>query len=151
MTADPFPWDEITEDETSTVDLGSRLAALLEPGQVVRLRGDLGAGKTCFTRGLARGLGADPSSVHSPSFSLVHRYPDAAGRPVLYHVDLYRIEGEVDLREIGLEDVLDSPVPCAVEWAERLGAGRFAATAGDLEVELSVLGPQRRRVRVRRL
>ncbi len=142
-----LPWEAETQDETETCDGGRRLAALCPAGQRIRLVGDLGAGKTTFARGLAEGLGADPGEVHSPSYSLVHLYRDATGRPVLYHVDLYRVEGAVDLEEIGLEDVFQSAVPAAVEWPERL---QDRAHPGDLEVRLEVLGRHRRKLTVRR-
>ncbi len=145
-----LPWEAETQDETETCDWGRRLAALCPAGQRIRLVGDLGAGKTTFARGLAEGLGADPGEVHSPSYSLVHLYHDAAGQPVLYHVDLYRVGGAVDLEEIGLEDVFQSAVPAAVEWPERLQGSDYQAGPGDLEVRLEVLGRHRRKLTVRR-
>jgi tRNA threonylcarbamoyladenosine biosynthesis protein TsaE len=148
---DALPWKKETQDEAETRDWGRRLAALCPAGARVRLLGDLGAGKTTFTRGLAAGLGAAPGQVHSPSYSLVHLYRDAATKPVLYHVDLYRVEGMVDLEEIGLEEVFASPVPAAVEWPERLRGSRYQAHAGDLEVNLTVLGRGKRGLEIRRL
>jgi tRNA threonylcarbamoyladenosine biosynthesis protein TsaE len=145
-----LPWEAETQDEAETRHWGGRLAALCPQGQRICLLGDLGAGKTTFTRGLAAGLGADPGEVHSPSYSLVHLYRDTAGRPVLYHVDLYRVEGAVDLEEIGLEDVFQSAVPAAVEWPERLRGTRYQADAGDLEVRLEILGRHRRKLTMRR-
>jgi tRNA threonylcarbamoyladenosine biosynthesis protein TsaE len=147
----PLPWDLVLRDEAETEQAGAWLAPLLRAGDVVRLSGELGAGKTTFTRGLARGLGADPAAVHSPSFSLVHVYRDATGRTALTHVDLYRVEGAADLREIGLEDALGAEAPAAVEWAERLGEGRFGPRAGDLMVALEVIPSGGRRLRVGRL
>jgi tRNA threonylcarbamoyladenosine biosynthesis protein TsaE len=149
--AAPLPWDLRTTSEAETVALGEQLASLLAPGDLVRLRGELGAGKTCLVRGLAQGLGADPTAVHSPSFSLVHLYRDAAGDPALYHVDLYRIEGTTDLREIGLEEVMGSDVPTAVEWAERLTEGRFAPRPGEIDLSIQILGPDERRIQIHRL
>ena len=136
----------VTRSESETVAAGRRLAAQLAPGAIVRLEGELGAGKTCFTRGLAQGLGADPTNVHSPSFSLVHLYRDRTGKSVLYHVDLYRIDGDADLREIGLEEVFASGVPVAVEWAERIPEGRFDPAPGDWRVRLEVVAPRHRRI-----
>ncbi|MGD8377115.1 MAG: tRNA (adenosine(37)-N6)-threonylcarbamoyltransferase complex ATPase subunit type 1 TsaE [Acidobacteriota bacterium] len=138
--------ERVTENEEETAAVGRALAASLRPGDVVRLEGELGAGKTCFARGLAEGLGADPRQVHSPSFSLVHVYRDPDGEAVLYHVDLYRIAGEADLREIGLEEILAGEVPVAVEWPERLGEGRFAAAPGDVIVRIELLKGSRRRL-----
>jgi tRNA threonylcarbamoyladenosine biosynthesis protein TsaE len=85
-------------DETER--LGAALAMRLAPGMLVTLDGDLGAGKTCFVRGLARGLGADPAEVSSPTFVLEHRYADAGGGTVLVHIDAYRIRSAHDLASI---------------------------------------------------
>ena len=81
------------------------------------LSGELGAGKTAFVRGLARGLGADPDEVSSPTFVLVTSYP---GRLTLHHADLYRLRGDGDESEIGLEELPGPRGVLAVEWAERL-------------------------------
>lgn len=145
-----FPWDVETEGEAETRDCGRRLAVWCSAGQRIRLVGDLGAGKTTFTQGLAAGLGADPRQVHSPSYSLVHLYHDATGRPVLYHVDLYRVTSALGLEEIGLEDVFQSAVPAAVEWPERLQESHFPAEIDDLEVRLEILDRNRRKLTVRR-
>ena len=140
--------ERITRTEAETVAVGRRLAAELRPGAIVRLHGDLGAGKTCFTRGLAEGLGVDPTRVHSPSFSLVHLYRDRAGKAALYHIDLYRVEGEVDLQEIGLEDALSGETPVAVEWPERLDEARFPPVPGDWTVQIEITARDRRRLRI---
>lgn len=100
-----------------TEALGQRLAAELRPGQVIALRGDLGAGKTAFTRGLARGLGiTDP--VTSPTYTIVNEYPQ--GRIPLFHFDMYRLTGPDDLFDIGWEDYLDRGGVCVVEWSENV-------------------------------
>jgi tRNA threonylcarbamoyladenosine biosynthesis protein TsaE len=83
----------------------------------VLLRGELGSGKTTFVRGLARGLGADAAEVASPTFVLLTSYP---GRLTLHHADLYRLKGDGDDRELGLEELPGSRGVLAVEWAERL-------------------------------
>lgn len=104
-----------SEAETRTI--AARLAADLRPGAVLLLTGDLGAGKTAFTRGLAEGLGIDPDEVTSPTFTLVHEY--RGGRLPLIHVDLYRLD-RADLDEIGLDQDLAHTGVVAVEWSERL-------------------------------
>lgn len=95
--------------------MGEELAATLRVGDLVLLSGELGAGKTTFVRGLARGLGSR-ADVQSPTFQLVRVYP---GRVQLGHVDLYRLEAGMGVAELGLEDLLDAGV-VVVEWGERL-------------------------------
>lgn len=105
----------LTASEDETAAAGERLAARLHAGDVVLLYGDLGAGKTAFVRGLARGLGAPAGEVSSPTFTLVQEY---AGRVTLYHVDLYRLEPrEVD--DLGLDDLVLGEGVVAIEWADR--------------------------------
>lgn len=107
-----------TPEETEA--RGERLAASLEPGDLVVLEGDLAAGKTLFVRGMLRGLGGDPADVTSPTFVLVQSYPCHAGRiRVLHHADLYRLAsaGAAALRETGLAELLDEPDAVgAIEW-----------------------------------
>lgn len=106
----------LTRSEKETEALGGRLAERLRPGAVVACRGDLGMGKTAFTRGLARGLGCR-ERVTSPTFTIVNEYE--GGRLPLFHFDLYRLEGAEDLFDIGWDDYLDRGGVCAVEWSER--------------------------------
>ena len=108
----------LTHSAAETEALGRRLAAVLRSGDVVAYRGDLGAGKTAFTRGLARGLGCT-GRVTSPTFTVVNEYE---GRLPLFHFDLYRLEGEDALYDVGWEDYLDRGGVCAVEWSERAEA-----------------------------
>ena len=110
--------DYLTHNEIETEALGETLARRLGPGDVVAYRGDLGAGKTAFTRGLARGLGCT-GRVTSPTFTIVNEYE---GRLPLFHFDLYRLEGEDALYDIGWEDYLARGGVCAVEWSERAEA-----------------------------
>jgi len=93
------------------------MAASLQPGAVLLLSGDLGAGKTAFVRGLAQGLGIDPGDVTSPTFALVHEY--RGGRLPLVHVDLYRLE-QADLDDLGMDSELADQGVLAIEWSERL-------------------------------
>ena len=109
--------DYISHSEAETEALGRRLASALSPGTVVAYRGDLGMGKTAFTRGLAQGLGYQ-GRVTSPTFTIVNEY-EGSGLP-LFHFDMYRLEGAEDLFDIGWEDYLDRGGVCAVEWSERV-------------------------------
>ena len=106
----------ITNSPEETEDLGCRLGRTLCPGAVVAFTGDLGAGKTAFTRGLARGLGIT-QNVTSPTFTIVNEYE--GGRLPLFHFDLYRLGGWEELFDIGWEDYLARGGVCAVEWSER--------------------------------
>src|SRR5947209_20378960 len=103
-----------TPEETEAI--GARLAEGLGPGDVVALTGELGAGKTCFTQGLARGLGVKGRAV-SPTFVLVNEY---RGRMPVHHVDAYRTESLTELLDLGLEEMMDGDGVTVIEWAERL-------------------------------
>ena len=100
-----------------TEALGARLAGALGPGAVVAFTGDLGAGKTAFVRGMARGLGI-PHRVTSPTFTIVNEYED--GRLPLFHFDMYRLGSADELFDIGWEDYLARGGVCAVEWSENI-------------------------------
>ena len=99
-----------------TERFGEEIAASLNAGDVLALSGELGAGKTAFCRGLARGLGYE-GRVTSPTFAIVGEY--LGGRLSMFHFDLYRLEGEDELFDIGWEDYLSGGGVCAVEWAQR--------------------------------
>ena len=107
----------ITNGPEETEALGARLARALGPGAVVAFTGDLGAGKTAFVRGLARGLGI-PDRVTSPTFTIVNEYE--GGRLPLFHFDMYRLASSGELFDIGWEDYLARGGVCAVEWSERM-------------------------------
>ena len=107
----------VTHSPAETERLGEKLAEKLTPGAVLAYRGELGAGKTAFTRGLARGLGyTDP--VTSPTYTIVNEY--LGGRLPLFHFDMYRLSSAEDLWDIGWEDYLDRGGVCAVEWSENV-------------------------------
>ena len=118
------------------------LAAGFSGGEVVLLFGELGAGKTTFVRGLARGVGADADQVTSPTFVLLTSYP---GRLTLHHADLYRLRGDGDQAEIGLEELPGPAGVLAIEWPERLGDRGWP---GALRVELAHQGEERRAIRI---
>ena len=129
-----------TEDET--IREGEKLGRRLSPGAIVALYGELGAGKTVFTRGLAVGLGVS-MSVSSPTFTIVNEYP---GDIPLFHFDMYRLEGENELFDIGWDDYLDRGGVCAVEWSENV-PGAF--TPGAIVVKFENLGGNSRRIEIR--
>jgi tRNA threonylcarbamoyladenosine biosynthesis protein TsaE len=138
VSASPATVPERRSASTEETELlGERLAPALRPGDVLALTGPLGSGKTCFVRGLARGLGVT-GRVRSPSFTLIHEY---GGHPRLFHLDLYRLTtAEADA--LGLDEFLEQGV-LAVEWGERLPA-RLAADALALRFEIA--SPTERRV-----
>ncbi len=129
--------DTGSEEESSAA--GERLAAALRPGDVILLHGDLGAGKTAFVRGLARGLGVDPDEVTSPTFTLIQEY---RGRTTLYHVDLYRLAPR-EVEDLGLDELLSDGI-VAVEWAERW----TDRPADAYEVRIDDAGGDRRRITI---
>ena len=107
----------ITHSPEETEKIGEALAKSLRPGTILAYRGDLGAGKTAFTRGLARGLGCK-ETVTSPTYTIVNEY--LGGRLPLFHFDMYRLASSDDLWDIGWEDYLDREGVCAVEWSENV-------------------------------
>lgn len=107
----------ITNSPAETEAIGAALGKILTPGTVIAYRGDLGAGKTAFTRGLAKGLGCR-EIVTSPTYTIVNEY--LGGRLPLFHFDMYRLRSSDDLFDIGWEDYLDRGGICAVEWSENV-------------------------------
>ena len=106
-----------THSEEDTAAIAAELAGQLQPGAILLLAGQLGAGKTAFVRGLAGGLGIDPDDVSSPTFTLVHEY--RGGRLTLYHADLYRLE-KTTTEDLGLEEKVVAEGVLAIEWPDRL-------------------------------
>jgi tRNA threonylcarbamoyladenosine biosynthesis protein TsaE len=126
------------EEETSAI--GERLAAQVSRGDLILIHGVLGAGKTAFVRGLARGLGVHDDDVSSPTFTLIQEY---RGRLVLQHVDLYRLTPR-EVEDLGLDDLLSSGGVVAIEWPDRWADPPPAAR----EVWIEDLGGDRRRVTI---
>jgi tRNA threonylcarbamoyladenosine biosynthesis protein TsaE len=118
---------------------GRRLASLLEGGELLALSGDLGAGKTCFVKGIARGLSLREANILSPTFTMIQEHH---GRLPLYHIDLYRLDS-VALDDLGLREYLFSDSIAAVEWFERLQGGD---EINRLSVTISYAGANSRRI-----
>ena len=132
----------VSASEEETAAAGEALGRSIQSGVVILLHGDLGAGKTAFVRGLARGLDASEDDVSSPTFTLIQQY---LGRLTLHHVDLYRLEPrEVD--DLGLDDLLSSDAVVAIEWAERWQHRPPDA----IDVHLEHGGEDRRSIRIQR-
>jgi tRNA threonylcarbamoyladenosine biosynthesis protein TsaE len=139
-----MPVDTVrTTSEDQTVQAGEQLGASLQPGDVVLLSGELGAGKTAFVRGLARGLGSSADDVSSPTFTLIQEY--SGGRTTLHHVDLYRLE-PAEIPDLGLDELIAGEDVVAIEWAER-----WSGRPNDaIDVRIDDEGEDRRRIRIAR-
>ena len=131
----------ITHSPEETEKIGEALAKSLQPGTILAYRGDLGAGKTAFTRGLARGLGCQ-ETVTSPTYTIVNEY--LGGRLPLFHFDMYRLASSDDLWDIGWEDYLDREGVCAVEWSENVQD----AMEDAITVTIEKLGENTRRITI---
>ena len=131
-----------TTSEAETEQVGEAFGRRVAPGALILLHGDLGAGKTAFVRGLARGAGVPADEVSSPTFTIVQEY--AGTRATIYHVDLYRLS-PVEVEDLGLDDLIDSGGVVAIEWAERWpGRPRRA-----IEVRIEHAGGDQRRIEIR--
>ena len=133
----------LTASEEETVGAGEQLGASLQPGDVVLLTGQLGAGKTAFVRGLARGVGAAPDDVSSPTFTLIQEY--RGGRATLHHVDLYRLQA-AEVADLGLDELVSGGGIVAIEWAERWDE----RPADAIDVRIEDTGDDRRQIRIER-
>jgi tRNA threonylcarbamoyladenosine biosynthesis protein TsaE len=132
----------ISHSPAETEALGEKIGRAAERGLVLALSGDLGAGKTQFVKGVARGLGVT-ARVHSPTFTLVNEY--GGGRLKLFHLDLYRLETPAQIRSAGIEEFLSPDGVAVIEWAERIHDSRF--TIHDLKmVRIEVVGEMERKI-----
>ena len=131
----------LTNSPEETEAVGKRLGQSLKPGAVITYQGDLGAGKTAFTRGVALGLGAK-EQVTSPTYTIVNEY--LSGKYPLFHFDMYRLASSDDLFDIGWEDYLDRGGICAVEWSENVAD----AMENAIVVTIEKLGDDARRITI---
>ncbi|MFA9410032.1 MAG: tRNA (adenosine(37)-N6)-threonylcarbamoyltransferase complex ATPase subunit type 1 TsaE [Deltaproteobacteria bacterium] len=132
------------QSEADTLALARSLAAVLEGGDLVGLEGGLGAGKTTFARGALHGLGVpEDTAVTSPTFALLHQYE---GRVPVAHADFYRLGGEAEVEELGVDELLEEGAVLFVEWGRRF-QGVAARTV--LWVELEIVSDAARRARLR--
>lgn len=130
-----------TNSESETEDVGARFAEALPGGTVVALYGDLGAGKTAFVRGMARGMGIS-ANVCSPTFTIVNEY---LGKRELYHFDMYRLASSDELFDIGWEDYLARGGVCAVEWSENV---EDAFEGGEIRVVIDKTSDTGRKITI---
>ena len=131
----------LTNSPEETEKVGIALGKILTPGTILAYRGDLGAGKTAFTRGLARGLGCT-QQVTSPTYTIVNEY--LGGRLPLFHFDMYRLRSSDDLFDIGWDDYLDRRGVCAVEWSENVAD----AMEDAIWVTIEKTGEESRRITI---
>ena len=131
-----------TKSPAQTEAVGAALGRIVPPGTVIAYRGGLGAGKTAFTRGLARGLGCT-ETVTSPTYTIVNEY--ISGRLPLFHFDMYRLASADDLFDIGWEDYLDRGGVCAVEWSENV----MDAMEGAITVSIAKLDDTTRSITIK--
>ena len=131
----------ISNSEKETENIGAAFAKDLKGGSVVAMYGDLGAGKTAFVRGMARGMGLD-AHVSSPTFTIVNEYP---GERELIHFDMYRLASADELFDIGWEDYLNRGAVCAVEWSENV---REAFFGDEINVTIEKIGDCSRRITI---
>ena len=133
--------ETITRSERETEELGRRFAEKLPGGTVVAMYGDLGAGKTAFVRGMARGMGLN-CRVSSPTFTIVNEY---LGERELIHFDMYRLSGADELFDIGWEDYLNRGAVCAVEWSEKVEDAFFG---DEVRVTIEKLSDSGRKITI---
>jgi tRNA threonylcarbamoyladenosine biosynthesis protein TsaE len=137
-----------TKSGADTIEVGRKLVKLLVPPQLMILRGDLGTGKTTLVKGIAQALdAAEADEVTSPTFTLIHEYDGTrAGHPVkLFHLDVYRVEGERQLETLGLDELLTPDALVLVEWGEKFKSIRKKATG---EIAITSAGGDVRKITV---
>jgi tRNA threonylcarbamoyladenosine biosynthesis protein TsaE len=130
-------------EETRTI--GQQIGETLKAGDVIALIGDLGAGKTCLTQGLARGIGiASQEVVNSPSYTLINEY---AGELPIFHIDLYRLQHHGEIVDLGLEEYLEGNGICIIEWADRMSN---LLPANYIQVTMTWVDESTRRIELQR-
>jgi len=137
-----------TQSGADTIEVGRKLARILKPPQFLLLRGDLGTGKTTLVKGIAEALdAAEADEVTSPTFTLVHEYDGTQdGKPVkLFHLDVYRLEGERQLEALGLDELATPDALVLVEWGEKFKSIKKRATG---EIAISSAGGDARKITV---
>jgi tRNA threonylcarbamoyladenosine biosynthesis protein TsaE len=137
-----------THSGADTIEVGRKLAQLLKPPQLLLLRGELGTGKTTLVKGIAQALdAAEPDEVTSPTFTLLHEYEGTRqGKPVkLYHIDVYRLEGERQLETLGLDELLTDDALVLVEWGDKFKSIKKRSTG---EIVITSEGGDARKIAV---
>lgn len=147
-TAEGKTHEFTTQSGADTINVGRKLVHLLKPPQLLLLRGDLGTGKTTLVKGIAQALdAAEPDEVTSPTFTLLHEYDGTLrDKPVkLYHLDVYRLEGERQLESLGLDELLTPDALVLVEWGDKFKSIRKKSTG---EILITSTGGDARKITV---
>jgi tRNA threonylcarbamoyladenosine biosynthesis protein TsaE len=147
-TAEGKTYEFTTKSSPDTVEVGRKLVKVLKPPQLLLLRGELGTGKTTLVKGIAQALdAAEPDEVTSPTFTLIHEYDGTReGKPIkLFHIDVYRLEGERQLETLGLDELLTPDSLVLVEWGEKFKSIRKRATG---EIVITSEGGDARKITV---
>ena len=134
----------ISRSAKDTIELGARLARKLSRGDVIALCGDLGSGKTTFTKGIGKGLGVkDACYINSPTFVLIKEY---SGRMPMYHLDLYRLDSLQDIEDIDVKEYIYGDGVTVIEWAEKI---KEILPKNCITVEFKVKGEEKREIKVK--
>jgi tRNA threonylcarbamoyladenosine biosynthesis protein TsaE len=141
MKTELFRFNILSSSQEETISAGEKIAAMLERGDIVALRGGLGVGKTYLTKGIAKGLGID-EEITSPTYTIISEY---SGRLPLYHIDAYRLSGDDGFTNIGGEEILYGNGVSVIEWSEKL-EDSIPETA--VYVEIEVIGENQRNISV---
>jgi tRNA threonylcarbamoyladenosine biosynthesis protein TsaE len=132
----------VTDSPEETQGWGQKLGSVLRPGDVVALYGELGAGKTCFIRGIARGLKIQEEYITSPSFVLIREY---GGDVPFYHIDLYRLSPGKEVEDLGIEEYLEGESVSAIEWAEK---AEKLLPPGTIRIRLDFINETKRKITI---
>jgi tRNA threonylcarbamoyladenosine biosynthesis protein TsaE len=134
-----------TQSPEETQSIGKQIGGNLQAGDIIALIGELGAGKTCLTQGIARGIGiASHEVVNSPSYTLINEY---AGNIPIYHIDLYRLEHHGEIVDLGLDEYLEGSGICIIEWADRMAE---LLPAKHIQITMTWTGESTRRIELQR-
>ncbi|HUB53190.1 MAG TPA: tRNA (adenosine(37)-N6)-threonylcarbamoyltransferase complex ATPase subunit type 1 TsaE [Terracidiphilus sp.] len=147
-TAEGKTHEYTTKSGPDTIEVGRKLVKILKPGQLLLLKGELGTGKTTLVKGIAQALdAAEPDEVTSPTFTLIHEYDGTReGKPIkLFHIDVYRLEGERQLETLGLDELITPDSLVLVEWGEKFKSIRKRATG---EISITSEGGDARKITV---
>ncbi|MCL2008000.1 MAG: tRNA (adenosine(37)-N6)-threonylcarbamoyltransferase complex ATPase subunit type 1 TsaE [Treponema sp.] len=138
-----LPVEIISSSYEETRSIGIKLASILKKGSIIGLRGPLGAGKTCFAKGIAEGIGIK-EIIRSPTYTIISEYDS---QPPLYHIDAYRLKGDDDFREMGGEEIVFGSGISLIEWCDRIPA---FIPEGAIRVDIDIIDNEKRQIHIYR-